>query len=55
MLILFVTLTLLSSALATLKMTKGYALADILTELHRYVHKSKSPFVDLARDSNVSL
>lgn len=28
-------------ALATLKTTKGYALADILTELHRYVHKSK--------------
>jgi hypothetical protein len=28
------------SALATLKTTKGYALADILTELHRYVHKS---------------
>ncbi len=27
-------------ALSTLKTTKGYALADILTELHRYVHKS---------------
>jgi hypothetical protein len=30
------------SALSTLKTTKGYALADILTELHRYVHKSKN-------------
>ncbi len=29
-------------ALSTLKTTKGYALADILTELHRYVHKSMS-------------
>jgi replication factor C subunit 3/5 len=29
-----------SLALSTLKTTKGYALADILTELHRYVHKS---------------
>ena len=47
--------TVASQALATLKMTKGYALADILTELHRYVHKSKSPFVALAHDANASL
>ena len=32
---------LFSLALSTLKTNKGYALADILTELHRYVHKSK--------------
>ena len=28
------------SELSTLKTAKGYALADILTELHRYIHKS---------------
>ena len=33
-----------SLALSTLKTNKGYALADILTELHRYVHKSNEIF-----------
>ncbi|CAF1259849.1 unnamed protein product [Adineta ricciae] len=35
--------TVASQTLSTLKTTKGYALADILTELHRYVHKIDFP------------
>ncbi|CAF1231084.1 unnamed protein product [Rotaria sp. Silwood1] len=35
--------TVASQRLSTLKTTKGYALADILTELHRYVHKIDFP------------
>lgn len=31
--------------LSLLKTTKGYALVDILTELHRYVHKSNQPII----------
>jgi replication factor C subunit 3/5 len=42
--------TVASQTLATLKTTKGYALADILTELHRYVHK-----IDFPREIRIHL
>jgi len=41
--------TVASQALSTLKTTKGYALADILTELHRYVHKSNYKILNLLK------
>ncbi|CAF2740708.1 unnamed protein product [Rotaria sp. Silwood2] len=42
--------TVASQRLSTLKTTKGYALADILTELHRYVHK-----IDFPREIRIHL
>jgi len=42
--------TVASQTLSTLKTTKGYALADILTELHRYVHK-----IDFQREIRIHL
>jgi len=42
--------TVASQKLSTLKTTKGYALADILTELHRYVHK-----IDFPREIRIHL
>ncbi|CAF0772625.1 unnamed protein product [Adineta steineri] len=42
--------TVASQTLSTLKTLKGYALADILTELHRYVHK-----IDFPREIRIHL
>lgn len=42
--------TVAAQTLANLKTTKGYALADILTELHRYVHK-----IDFPREIRIHL
>ncbi|CAF4981711.1 unnamed protein product, partial [Rotaria magnacalcarata] len=38
------------TGLSALKTIKGYALADILTELHRYVHR-----IDFPRDIRIHL